>query len=128
MSHVTSIYCSRTKEPNVICIPQIPPIPLLLLEALHSFRCLRRHFVDFYCLEMAWTSLRQPLATVDTLRECSNCPTTTYQKMIKISISHETFKFLNIPLPPLSPFPSWTCIHPHITIITLFGQNEQIHR
>ena len=25
MSHMTSIYCSRTKEPNVICIPRIPP-------------------------------------------------------------------------------------------------------
>ena len=38
------------------------------MEALDSFWCLRRHFVYFYCLEMAWTSLPQPLATVDTLR------------------------------------------------------------
>ena len=48
--------------------------------------------------------------------------------MIKISISDGTLKFLNIPLSQLPPFPSSTCIHPNIATITLFGQNEQMHR
>ena len=125
MSPMTSIYCSRTKEPNVICIPRIPP---------HTFtpsggiRFIPMPEEVFYRLLLPWNGLDQPSATVDTLRECSNCSTTTYQKMIKISISHGTLKFLNIPLPLLPPSPSSTCIHPHITTITLFGQNEQMHR